>query len=136
MQISRLLLTYVASLTAFLALDFLWLGWVARAFYREQMGDLMRANVQWLPALVFYCLFVAAILVFVVFPAAERASLGRAALSGAFFGLVTYATYDLTSLAVIAGYRAQLALVDMAWGTVLCTVTAIVGYAAASRLGA
>jgi uncharacterized membrane protein len=125
--------TYVASLAAFLALDFAWLGLVARAFYRDQMGPLMRDQVQWLPAISFYLLFVGAVLVFVVVPAVERGSLARAAGLGAFFGLVTYATYDLTNLAVLRGFRTQLALVDMAWGTVLCAAVAVTGYLVASR---
>lgn len=136
MRFGQLALTYIASLVTFLVLDFAWLGLVARGFYREQMGHLMRADVQWIPAFTFYALFVAAILVFVVVPAVERESLGRAALLGAFFGLVTYATYDLTNLAVLDGYRTQLAIVDMIWGTVLCTAVSTAGYLVASRLTA
>ena len=131
----HILLTYLASLTAFLVLDFVWLGALARGFYREQMGHLMRPDVQWIPAFAFYALFVGAILVFVVLPAAERGSLLRAALLGAFFGLVTYATSDLTNLAVLEGFRTRLALVDMAWGTILCSLVSMAGYAAARRLG-
>ena len=136
MRLGQLVVTYAATLLAFLALDFLWLGAVARGFYRDQMGHLMRADVRWLPAFAFYALFVGAILVFVVLPAVERGSLGRAASLGAFFGLVTYATYDLTNLAVLQGFRTQLALVDMAWGTVLCTLVSMAGYAVATRLAA
>lgn len=135
MKSSHLLLTYLASLAAFLVLDFVWLGALARGFYRDQMGHLMRPDVQWVPAFAFYALFVGAILVFVVLPAAERGSLARAALLGAFFGLVTYATYDLTNLAVLEGFRTRLAIVDMAWGTTLCALVSIVGYATARRLG-
>jgi len=134
MRFGQLALTYSATLLTFLALDFLWLGAIARGFYRDQMGHLMRADVRWLPAFAFYALFVGAILVFVVLPAVERGSLARAALLGAFFGLVTYATYDLTNLAVMQGFRTQLALVDMAWGTVLCTLVSMAGYVAATRL--
>ena len=136
MGIGALVWTYVGSLVTFLVLDFAWLGLVARGFYRDQMGSLMRDQVQWLPAFAFYALFVAAILVFVVFPAVERGSVARAAGLGAFFGLVTYATYDLTNLAVLRGFRTQLALVDMAWGTVLCAAVSVAGYLIVSRLSA
>lgn len=134
MRLSQLAATYIVSLVTFLALDFVWLGAIARGFYRDQMGHLMRTDVRWLPAFAFYALFVGAILVFVVFPAVERGSLTRAALMGAFFGLVTYATYDLTNLAVLEGFRTQLALVDMVWGTVLCSLVSVAGYVVASRL--
>ncbi len=134
MRIGQLATTYFATLVTFLVLDFAWLGAIARGFYRDQMGQLMRTDVRWLPAFAFYALFVAAILVFVVYPAVERGSLARAATMGAFFGLVTYATYDLTNLAVLEGFRTQLALVDMVWGTVLCTLVSIAGYLVATRL--
>ena len=134
MRYGQLALTYLAALGTFLVLDFAWLGLIAREFYRDQMGHLMRSDVRWVPAFLFYALFVAAILVFVVLPAAERGSLGRAALLGAFFGLVTYATYDLTNLAVLSGFRTELAVVDMIWGTVLCTAVSVTGYLVATRL--
>jgi len=126
--------TYVATIVTFLALDFAWLGAVARRFYKTEMGPLMREEIQWLPAMAFYVLFVAAILVFVVAPGVERGSLGRTAWTGALFGLVTYATYDLTNLAVLRGFGPRLAFVDMAWGTVLCAAVAMAGYLFASRL--
>lgn len=79
----------------------------------------MRADVIWPAAGAFYLLFVAGLLVFVVVPSLERESLAGTASYGAFFGLVTYATYDLTSLAVMRGFPGVVEVVDMAWGTVL-----------------
>jgi len=134
MRPAQMLITYATSLVTFLALDFLWLGFIARDFYRENMGDLMRVDVRWIPAVAFYALFVAAVMVFVVVPATERLSLARAILMGGFFGLVTYATYDLTNLAVLEGFRTGLAAVDMVWGTALCAVVSAVGYLVATRL--
>jgi len=125
--------TYAASLAAFLVLDFLWLGLVARGFYRSQLGNLLASDVRWLPAVLFYMLFVAAILVFTVAPAVERGSLGRAILLGSFLGVVTYATYDLTNLATMRGFPALVAVVDMAWGSVLSASVATVGYLVAYR---
>jgi uncharacterized membrane protein len=134
MRLSQLVITYVLSLVTFLALDFLWLGLVAKGFYRTHMGDLMRADVLWFPAFVFYGLFVLALLIFVVLPATGSGSLSIAVGLGALFGLVTYATYDLTNLAVLEGFSARLAVVDMAWGTILSTVVSVAGYLVLSRL--
>ncbi len=134
MRPAQMLITYAISLVTFLVLDFLWLGFIARDFYRENMGDLMRVDVRWIPAVAFYALFVAAVMVFVVVPATERLSLARAILMGGFFGLVTYATYDLTNLAVLEGFRTSLAAVDMVWGTALCAAVSAVGYLVATRL--
>ena len=128
MRLSHLVITYAVSLLTFLALDFLWLGLVAKGFYRTHMGDLMRADIRWFPAFVFYGLFVFALLMFVVLPATGRASLSCVVGLGALFGLVAYATYDLTNLAVLEGFSARLAVVDMAWGTVLSTIVSVTGY--------
>lgn len=125
--------TWAVSLFVFLVLDFAWLGWIARGFYRSQLGPLMASTVNWAAALAFYCLFVAGVVVFVVAPALERDSLVRAVLLGALFGLVTYATYDLTNLATLRGFPAVMVPVDMAWGAVLTAVVASAGYLFAAR---
>lgn len=128
-----LIRTYAVSLASFLVLDFVWLGLLARGFYRNQLGSLLAADVRWLPAVLFYLMFVAAVVVFVVAPSVPRRSLGRAALLGGFFGVVTYATYDLTNLATMRGFPVAVAAVDMAWGGVLTASVATVGYLVASR---
>ena len=122
---------FAATGTTMFALDLLWLGVVAKGFYAKYMGTLLRPDVKWLPALLFYFLYVSAVVVFVVMPAAERRSLGRALGLGAFFGLAAYATYDLTSLALIRDFPLIVALVDLTWGVVLTTVAASAGYAVA-----
>jgi uncharacterized membrane protein len=132
---STLLKLYLPALVVFLILDALWLGVVARGFYREQFGDLMRPDIRWGAALLFYLLFIAAVLVFVVMPALERGSLGYAIGMGAFFGLVAYATYDLTNLAVLRGFPTMVAVVDMAWGAVVTASTSAAAFLLASKIG-
>ena len=136
MSMWGLVQTYLAALASFLVLDFIWLGFVARGFYRDQLGGLMAADVRWWPAIAFYLLFVLAIMVFVVVPSLSRDSVARVALLGAFFGVVTYATYDLTNLATMRGFPAIVAAVDMVWGGILTASVATVGYLVASRLAA
>ena len=116
---------------AMFALDMVWLGVVAKGFYARHMGTLLRPDVRWVPALLFYVLYVAAVVIFVVLPAAERKSLGRALGMGAFFGLAAYATYDLTSLALIRDFPVVVVMVDMAWGMLLTTIAAGAGFLAA-----
>ncbi len=117
----------VTAVTMFV-LDIAWLGFVAKALYAREMGTLLRPDIQWVPALLFYALYVAAAVVFVVLPAVERHSFARAVLLGAFFGLAAYATYDLTSLALIRDFPARIAVVDMAWGMVLTALASSAGY--------
>jgi uncharacterized membrane protein len=127
--------TYAVSLVAFLVLDFTWLGFVARGFYRQQLGDLLNPDVRWSAAVVFYLIFVAGVVVFAVLPAVERGSLGRALLLGGFLGLVAYAAYDLTNLATLRGFPTLMAAVDMAWGAVLTAAVAALGYLFANWVG-
>ena len=111
------------------AADLVWLGVVAKDFYRRYLPTLLRPDVRWGPGLLFYLIYVAALVVFVVQPAIERKSLGRAVALGAFFGVTAYATYDLTSLALIRDFPTLVAVVDIAWGALLSAAVAGVGYA-------
>ena len=125
---------YAVALPVFLVIDMIWLGVVARSFYQSQMGHLMRAQVNWAAAIVFYLLFVAGIVVLAVWPAVERQSLAHALVLGALLGLVTYAAYDLTNLATLEGFPLTVALVDLAWGTMLCATVSAVTYRLSLRL--
>ena len=134
MRLTRIASTYLLTTVVFLALDMLWLGVVAKGFYQEQLGPILSEQVIWPAAIAFYLLFIAGILVFVVFPARDKGSLGRAVVLGALFGLVTYATYDLTNLATLRGFPPLVAAVDMAWGMVLTATVAAAGFLFARRL--
>ncbi len=125
---------YAIAVPTFFVVDMLWLGVVARGFYRNALGPLMKTDVNWPAALAFYLLFIAGMLVFVVVPALERASLARAVWMGGFFGLVTYATYDLTNLATLEGFPARMVPVDLVWGAVLCAVVCTVTFLVGQRI--
>ncbi len=129
-----MILTYVVSLLIFLAADALWLGFIARDFFVAQMGPLLRDDPNFVVAALFYLLFVAGIVYFAVVPGLRESSLMLAVLNGAFLGLLAYGTYDITNLAVLKGYPAILAIVDMSWGTFVSGLTAGAGYLAAKAL--
>ena len=67
---------------------------------------------------------------FAVVPGLQAGSLRRALLLGGFFGLVTYATYDLTNHATVKNWPWMVTLVDMTWGAVLATLVSCIGYLA------
>ncbi len=121
---------YVLALVSFLAIDMVWLTVVARGFYRKQLGVLLSDQPNWWAAISFYLLFVGGLLVFAVVPALQAGSLRTALLLGSFFGLVAYATYDLTNLATVTNWPWLLTLVDMAWGLVLAASVSGIGYLA------
>ena len=125
---------YAVALTTFLVIDLVWLGVVARPFYQRQLGHLMRPNVNWAAAIAFYLVFVTGIVVLVVWPAIEKQSPAQALVLGALLGLVTYAAYDLTNLATLAGFPLTVALVDLAWGAVLCASVSVVTYALSTKV--
>ena len=134
MSLSHLAL-YGLTALVFFAIDLVWLGLVATDFYQRHLGHLMRPDVQWVPALVFYALYIAGILVFAVLPGLEAGSLARAAGLGAFFGLVAYATFDLTSMALFRDFPLVTVVVDLAWGTVLTASVASAGWGIGRWLG-
>lgn len=110
----------------FVVVDFLWIGLVANGFYKRELGDLARRSGEnfdprLAPAALLYVLVVIGLAVFVL-PRAR--SLGEAALYGALFGLISYGVYDLTNYATLNGFTLRMTMVDMAWGTTLCAVTA------------
>ncbi len=126
---------YLIVLPAFFAIDLVWLGLLAKDLYDAQIGALLKADVNWTAAIAFYLVFIAGIVHFVLMPAVEKKSLKQAALNGAAFGFVTYATFDLTSLALIRDWPLLITVVDLAWGTVLtCSVSSIAF--AVNRMGA
>lgn len=126
---------YAIALPVFFAFDMLWLGIIAKNFYRAQIGNLMRADVNWTAAIIFYLLFISGLVLFVLLPAMEKNSWTHALLFGALFGLVCYATYDLTNLAVTKDWPLLVTIVDLLWGTILASSVSIVTYIIANRLG-
>ncbi len=125
---------YLVSLAAFLAIDMLWLGLVARLFYQQQLGFLMAPSVNWFAAAIFYLLFIVGILFFVVVPGLESNSLKATLLRAALFGLITYATYDLTNLATLKDWPVLLTVVDLIWGTILSVLVSYLSFMAGKRL--
>ncbi len=121
---------YGVTLLAFLAIDLVWLGWVARSFYQKHLGYLMRPSPNWTAAIAFYLLFILGLVVFVIQPGLQAGSTRKVLLLGALFGLITYATYDLTNHATVKDWPWIVTVVDLCWGVVLATSVSFVGYLA------
>jgi uncharacterized membrane protein len=125
---------YPLTLAVFLIIDMIWLGLVARTLYRKYLGFLMSPSPNWAAAILFYLLFIAGLLVFAVLPGLKAESMSRAVLLGALFGLVSYATYDLTNLATIKDWPLVVTIVDMIWGTFLAASVSWISYLIGSWL--
>jgi uncharacterized membrane protein len=125
---------FLATLVAFCILDFTWLGAVASGLYKDQLGHLMRADVQWWAAILFYVIYVAALIVLCVQPALAARSFSKAVFLGAVFGVAAYAAFDLTALALFKQFPVFIASVDMAWGLVLTASVSAISYQVGVRL--
>ena len=126
--------TYFITLVIFFAIDLVWLGVVAKNFYRQHIGHLMSADVNWPAALLFYTVYIGGIVFFAIKPAFEDGSASRALAYGAFFGFIAYATYDLTNQATMKNWPVLVTVIDLAWGTVLTGTVAFLSYQVSSRV--
>lgn len=110
---------FIVAFLVFLAIDLVWLGLIAKKLYRKHLGFIMSEDVNWTAAVIFYIIFIAGIVLFVVTPALESGSLYHSIIYGALFGLVTYSTYDLTNLATLKNWPVRITIIDLAWGSFL-----------------
>ena len=115
---------YAMTVPVFFAVDIIWLGVVAKSFYRNNLGFILSPKVNWPAAISFYLLYIVGILVFAVVPALQKESLSKALLWGCLYGFFTYATYDLTNMATIKNWPLKVVVVDVLWGVLLCSVVA------------
>ena len=126
---------YLIALPVFLIIDMIWLVLVAKNFYAKYIGFLMKNDINWIAALVFYLIFIVGLIVFVITPALDKNSWVTALLLGALFGLITYATYDLTNLATIKDWPLIVTIVDLIWGMVLSGSVSLITYLIATKIG-
>ena len=125
---------YAIALPIFLAIDMVWLGLVAKNFYKSQVGFLMKADINWTAAILFYLLFIVGLVLFVILPSVEKGSWMQTLLLGAFFGFITYATYDLTNLATLKNWPLLVTIVDLAWGATLAALVSVTTYFLAGKI--
>jgi uncharacterized membrane protein len=125
---------FIIALPVFFVIDMAWLVLVAKKFYQEQIGFLMKPDINWFAAIIFYFLFIAGLVIFVISPAVEKHSWVHALIFGALFGLITYATYDLTNLATMKDWPLLVTVVDLIWGTALAASISGITYFIASKI--
>ncbi|MBP2026751.1 putative membrane protein [Acetoanaerobium pronyense] len=123
-----ILKTYITTFAVFLVIDLIWLGFIARNLYKKYLGYLMAENVNWVAAIIFYMIFIAGILFFVINPAITKDSFIYAILAGACFGFITYSTYDLTNLATVRDWPLTIVFIDITWGTFLAASTSSISF--------
>ena len=129
------LAAYVIALLVFAALDIVWLTTMGAALYRSTLGDILLTSVRIEPAVAFYLLFPLGIVVFAVAPALKAGSPAAALFYGALFGLIAYATYDLTNYATLRNWTLKITAIDMAYGAIVVGAVSVLTYYAVAWLG-
>ena len=112
-----ILLSYAGTFVVLAAMDFLWLGVIAKDWYRDGIGHLMAPTPNWAAAAAFYLLYPVGLMVFAVQP--SQGDWLRALILGALFGAFCYGTYDVSNLAVLRDWSLPITLMDIAWGAVV-----------------
>ncbi|WP_017381527.1 DUF2177 family protein [Paenisporosarcina sp. TG-14] len=125
---------YGITLLVFFLVDIVWLAFISTNLYEEHIGFLLKEDVNWLAAGIFYLLYIAGLIFFVIRPALEKNSWTYALFAGGFFGLITYATYDLTNLATLKDWPIIITVVDLLWGTFLNATTAVITFFIVSKI--
>ena len=119
MTAKQMFVMYFIALAIFFLIDMIWLVVVAKGFYRRHLGSMLSPKVNWAAAILFYLLFIVGLVVFVIKPALVGGEPLKALFLGALFGLISYATYDLTNLATLKDWPLVVTVIDLIWGSVL-----------------
>ena len=135
MPLGKLALLYLITTVAFFALDFIWLSTATSRIYKPYLGDLLSPKPNLGVAAAFYLFYIVGLIALAIVPGLKEGAISGAMWRGALFGLLAYATYDLTNLATIQGWAWQVSVIDMIWGTFLNTTVAAVGFLAGGWLG-
>lgn len=128
-----LLKLYALAFLLFFSIDLIWLTVLAKNLYKEQIGFLMSDQIRWGAALLFYCLYIGGLILFVISPSLRAGNGVMALVYGATFGLVCYATYDLTNLATLKDWPMKLVVYDLLWGSFISGMTSWMTYLIAIR---
>jgi uncharacterized membrane protein len=126
---------YLVTLAMFVGIDLVWLGFIAKSFYRAEIGTLFAEKMSLPAAVAFYVIYAAGLMFFAIQPSLSTGGWTRALMLGGLFGFIAYATYDLSNLATLRGWTVKLAVVDMMWGAALSGFTAAAALLMSGRLG-
>jgi uncharacterized membrane protein len=122
----RIAMLYLSTLAILLAMDAFFLTFIAGPQFRATLGDLLLTKPRISPAILFYLMYAAGLLIFVSLPTAPGDWM-RLVLFGGLFGLIAYATYDLTNYTTLRPWTLKLVLIDLVWGTFVSASAATAG---------
>lgn len=127
------IIAYGVAAVAFLALDAVWLRWASVNLYKPVIGEIMAKDFNLRAAVAFYLIFIAGMCWFAIKPGLEGGGVQAAMLNGILLGALCYATFDLTSQAVMKVWATQISVLDILWGAFVTGVAASAATWAALR---
>jgi uncharacterized membrane protein len=125
---------YLITFPILVLIDLAWVGGIAKNYYKGQLGAMLTSSPVWWAIVLFYLMYVAGLVYFVIAPGVGQHALMRTVFSGAFFGLIAYGTYDLTNLALTANWPVLMSFVDMAWGAFAGGLVSLLAYLIATSV--
>ena len=120
------LIAFVIAGSTFGVLDAIWLTWAGPNLYKPVIGEIMSESFRLLPAILFYLIYLMGMLWFAIKPALRSRRLKDAIVNGAILGAICYSTFDLTSQAVFKVWASHITIIDIIWGTIVTSVSAVV----------
>ena len=120
-------LIYASVIGTILVADAIWLGVIAKKFYANQLGHLMRPDIKAIPALAFYLLFAVGLVILAVRPTNASAPIATIAFHGGLIGFIAYGTYNMTNYATLKDWPIKMTAIDWPWGTALSALAAVMG---------
>jgi uncharacterized membrane protein len=119
-----MVIQFLIALVVFTIIDLIWLGFLGRPLYQKYIGHLLKKDVNWTAAILFYFMFIGMLYYFVIQGLSDD-NLLVTVINGGLFGFAMYATYDLTNLATLEGWSLEITIIDLIWGTFLGSLTTL-----------
>lgn len=119
-----MIIPFLITLAVFTVIDLIWLGFLGRPLYSKYIGHLLKKDVNWTAAIIFYFMFIGMLYYFVIQNLTDETLL-QTVINGGLFGFAMYATYDLTNLATLEGWSLEITIIDLIWGTFLGSLTTL-----------
>jgi uncharacterized membrane protein len=125
----KYLIGYLATGISFAMIDSIWLRNMYTRLYQPEIGELlMKGGFRLGPAIAFYLLYIAGMMIFAVGPALQSGKWQSALIYGALFGFFCYMTYDLTNHATLKVWSVKVTILDIIWGTILTGSASLAGW--------
>jgi len=119
--------TFLIFGSIFVLIDFVWVKLTSR-FYQQRLHGLLRTKPNLWAASTFYALYIFGVTCFVPMAIWSSRGIWLAMLSGAVFGMVAYATYDLTNLATLKKWSVKVTVIDVLWGAIATSLAATITF--------